>query len=53
MTVKLLAKQHLVCLSLTGGCAGSFESTPVKMPHCWKSHFAAHMSILGVEHVNN
>ena len=24
---------------------GSSESTLVKMPHCWKSHVAAHMYI--------
>ena len=51
MTVKLLTKQHLECLSLTGGCISSSESTPVKMPYCWKSHVMAHMSNLGVEHV--
>ena len=33
MTVKLLTKQ-----SLKGGCTGWYESTLVKMPHCWKSH---------------
>ena len=27
---------------LTGGCTGSSEYTLVKMPHCWKSHAAAH-----------
>ena len=25
-----------------GSCTGSSESTLVKMPHCWKSHVAAH-----------
>ena len=25
-----------------GGCTGSSEPTLVKMPHCWKSHVAAH-----------
>ena len=25
------------------GCTGSSESTRVKMPHCRKSHVAAHM----------
>ena len=43
MTVKLLTEQHLEFLSLTGGCTGSSESTFVKMPHCWKSHVAAHI----------
>ena len=45
MTVKLLTKQHLEFLSLKGGCTGSSESTLVKMPHCWKSHVAAHIYI--------
>ena len=43
MTVKLLTKQHLEFLSLKGGCRGSFGSTTVKMPHCWKSHVKAHL----------
>ena len=43
MTVKLLAKQHLEFLSLKGGCTGLSESTLVKIPHCWKSHFTAQM----------
>ena len=43
MSVKLLIEQHLEIVSLTGGCTGSPESTLVKMPHCWKSHVAAHM----------
>ena len=34
MTVKLLTDQHLEFLSLKAGCAGSSESTLVKMPHC-------------------
>ena len=43
MTVKLLAEHHLDFLSLKEGCTGSSESTLVKMPHCWKSHVAAHL----------
>ena len=39
MIVKLLTEHHLEFLSLKGGCRGSSESTLVKMPHCWKSHF--------------
>ena len=35
MTVQLLTEHHLEFLSLKGGCAGSSESTLVKMPHCW------------------
>ena len=29
---------------LKGGGTGSSESIHVKMPHCWKSHGAAHIS---------
>ena len=43
MSVKLLTEHHLVFLSLKRGCTGSSESTHVKLPHCWKSHVAAHM----------
>ena len=38
MSVKLLTKHNLECLSLKGGCTGSSESTLAKMPHRWKSH---------------
>ena len=41
MTVRLLTEHHLEFLSLTGYCTGSSDSTPVKIPHCWKSHVAA------------
>ena len=41
MTIKLLAEHYLEFLILKGGCTGSFESTLVKMPHCWKSHVTA------------
>ena len=47
MTVKLLTEHHLEHLSLTGGCIGWSESTLVKMPHCWKSHVAAHIAFVG------
>ena len=43
MNVQLLTDHHLMYLSLTGGCKGSSESTIFKMPHCWKSHVAAHL----------
>ena len=43
MSVKLLTEHHLACLSLTGGCTDSSESTLVKISHCWKSRVAAHM----------
>ena len=40
-SVKLLAEHHLEFLSLKGGCTGLYESTLVKMPHCWKSQATA------------
>ena len=43
MSVELLTEHHLEFLSLKGGCTASSESTLVKMPHCWKSHFGAQM----------
>ena len=43
MMVKLLTEHHLEFLSLKEGCRDSFESTHVKMPHCWKSHALAHL----------
>ena len=43
MTIKLLTEHHLELLNLKGGCTGSSESTFVKMPHCLKSHVAAHL----------
>ena len=42
MSVKLLTEHHLEYLSLKGDCTGSSESILVKMPHCLKSHVAAH-----------
>ena len=49
MTVTLLIEHHLEFLSLKGGCIGSSESTPVKMPHCWKSHVMAHIQSTDTE----
>ena len=43
MNIKLLTEHHLEFVSLKGGCTGSFESTLVKMAHCWKSRITAHM----------
>ena len=45
MTLKLLTADHLEFLSLKGGCTGLSESTLVKVPHCWKSHATAHISL--------
>ena len=44
MNVKLLTEHDLEFLSLKGGCTGSYESSLVEKPHCWKSHVAAHIS---------
>ena len=46
MSVKLLTEYHVVCLSLKGDCTGSSESALVEMPHCWKSHVAAHIVLM-------
>ena len=45
MVIKLLTEHHLEFLSLKEGCTGSSESAHVKMPHCWKSHVTAHLSM--------
>ena len=45
MSVELLTEHHLELLSLKGGCTGTFESTYVKMPHCWKSRAAAQIVV--------
>ena len=45
MTLRLLTEHPLEFLSLKGGCTGLFESTLVKMPHCWKSHVVAQIWI--------
>ena len=49
MIVKLLTEHHLEFLSLEGGCTSSSESALVncKMPHCWKLHVAALMTLFG------
>ena len=52
-SVKLLTEHRLQFLSLKGGCTGSSESTLVKMPHCWKSHVAAHMYIADIPKVHH
>ena len=44
MNIKLLNEQSLEFLSLKEGYTGSSESIHFKMPHCWKSHVAAHLS---------
>ena len=44
MNIKLLNEHNLGFLSLKEGYTGSSESIHFKMPHCWKSHVAAHLS---------
>ena len=44
MNIKLLNEHNLEFLSLKEGYTGSSESF-YKMPHCWKSHAAAHLSL--------
>ena len=51
MSVKLLTEHHLNLLSLKGGCKVWSESTLVKMPHCWKSHVAAQLCLLGIKYL--
>ena len=46
MTVKLLTEHNLEFLSLKVDCRGPSESTLVKMPHCWKSHVTAQLSVM-------
>ena len=50
MIVKPLTEHQLEYLSLKGGCRGSSESTLVKMSNCWKSHAAAQLMVLTIEH---
>ena len=45
MSDKLLTEHHMEFLNLKGGCTCSSESIHVKMPHCWKSHVKAQLSI--------
>ena len=48
MSIKLQKEHHLDFLSLKGDYTGSSESTLVKMPHCCKSHVAAHIGVKNV-----
>ena len=48
MIGKLLTEHHLEFLSLIGGCAGSFESTLIKLTHCWKYHVFAHITAISM-----
>ena len=46
LIAKLLTEQYLEFLSFKGGFTGWSKSALVKIPHCWKSHAADHMSVL-------
>ena len=46
MNNMLLTEPHLEFLSLKGGRTGSPESTHVKIPHCWTSHFMAQICLV-------
>ena len=48
MTVKLMIEHNLEFLNLIKGCTGSYESTLVKLSHCWKSHVMAHNKVVVV-----
>ena len=50
-SAKLLTEYRLEFLSLKGGCTGSYESTLVKIPHCWKPHVAAHILVQVLESI--
>ena len=43
MIVKLLTEHNLEFINIRGGCTGSYESTLVKMIHCWKSQVTAQL----------
>ena len=45
MSDKLLTEHNLDLLSLKADCTGPSVPTLVKMPHCWKSHVAAHIIV--------
>ena len=47
-----MTEYHFECLSLKGGYTGSYESTLFKLPHCWKSHVAAHLNISRAAQLN-
>ena len=51
MIVKLLTEHNLEFLSFKGGCTGWSDSTLVEMPHCWKTHVAAHIFIAGLKEI--
>ena len=52
MNIKLLTEHHFEFLRLKRGRTGLFESTLVKMSHCWKSHVAAKLLLNGPRREN-
>ena len=48
MTLELLTEHDLEFLSLKGDCTCSSEYSLINMPHCWKSHVAAHICLLNM-----
>ena len=40
-----LTEHNLELVSFQGGCTGLSESTLVKMPQCWKSHYPTHFML--------
>ena len=46
MNIKLLIEQNFKFLSFKGGCKGWSEYIHVRIPHCWKSHVAVHISLM-------
>ena len=51
MVLRLQTGHHLKFQSSKGGCTDSSESTPVKIPHNWKSHDVAIRHTTGMLHV--
>ena len=49
MTLKLLTEHNLEFLSLKGGYTGSSESIHIKIPHCWKSHVTANLTLSNLQ----
>ena len=41
------------CLSVKGGWTGSSEHTHLKLPHCWKSHVTAQISLFTAVRIIN
>ena len=48
-----MTEHQLEFLSVIEGCTGSSESTRVKIPHCWESHVAAHLSLKAAGTIKN